>query len=80
MSVKESGAEMLTVEQVAGRLRLSVSKVYELLEAGEIPHYKFGRSKRVSEQDLDAYLSRCRVGAREKHSPAPRPRLGDLKF
>jgi len=80
MSVRESGAEMLTVDEVARRLRLSISKVYEMLEAGEIPHYKFGRSKRVSEQDLDAYLSRCRVGAREKHSPAARPRLSDLKF
>ena len=45
MSVRESGAEMLTVEEVAERLRLSVSKVYEMLEAGEIPHYKFGRSE-----------------------------------
>lgn len=69
---------MLRVSQVASRLNLSASKVYQLIDAGKIPHYRLDGSIRVTEDQLTEYLDAVRQGRSEPNPPRPklpRPRL-----
>lgn len=57
---------MLTVKQVAERLRVSASLVYGWCEDHRLPHYRMGgngkRGKILIEEDaLDAFLQGCKV-------------------
>lgn len=69
---------MLRVKQVAERLSLSQSKVYELVENLELPHHKIGGAIRVSEDQLAGFLEETK---RERQEQPPckrkthRPRL-----
>jgi len=52
-------AALLTVRDVAARLRVSTARVYALIESGELTHLRLGNNTiRVSEADLAAYLAR----------------------
>lgn len=46
----------MTVGEVAAALRVSTMTVYRLINAGELPAARIGRSFRIREQDLDVYL------------------------
>jgi excisionase family DNA binding protein len=63
---------MLRVKQVADRLNLSQSKVYELIEAGELPHHRFGGAIRVSEEQIAEYLEETK---HDRHEREPRTQL-----
>ena len=52
-----SKSRFLTVQEVADLMRVSSMTVYRLIKAGELPAVRVGRSFRVSEPDVDAYLS-----------------------
>ena len=47
---------ILTAGEVAKILRISKSKVYRMMQQGEIPSVKFDRTSRVRHQDLDAFI------------------------
>ncbi|MGH9108275.1 MAG: helix-turn-helix domain-containing protein [Acidimicrobiales bacterium] len=49
-------ARFMTVSEVAAVLRVSAMTVYRLINAGELPAVRIGRSFRVREQDFDRYL------------------------
>jgi excisionase family DNA binding protein len=51
-------AEVLTIPQVAQRLKVSRNTVYRLISAGELPVVEVGSVSRVSELDLKAYIDR----------------------
>jgi excisionase family DNA binding protein len=51
-------ARFLTVGEVAGQLRISSMTVYRLIKSGELPAVRVGKSYRLREDDVDAYLSR----------------------
>ncbi len=51
-------AVVLTVEEVARRLRVSEATVYNLIRGGQLPAFRVGRSWRVDERDLDEYIRR----------------------
>jgi excisionase family DNA binding protein len=53
-----SRAQFLTVAEVARRLRLSDMTVYRMIKAAELPSVRVGKSYRVREEDLDAYLAK----------------------
>lgn len=63
---------MLTVEDVARRLRMSDSFVYGAIADSRLKHHRFGKGQggiRISEQQLAAFLSETeRVG-----TPSPEP-------
>ena len=70
---------MLRVKQVADRLNLSESKIYEMVERGELPHHRFGGAIRVSEEQIAEYLEETK---RERREPEPRksqPRRPQLR-
>ena len=50
-------ARFLTVNEVAELLRLSDMTVYRLIKKGELPAVRIGRSYRLREDDVDAYLA-----------------------
>ena len=48
---------LLTVAEVAERLRVSTMTVYRLIQRGELAALRIGRSYRIEPSALDAYLS-----------------------
>ena len=53
-----SVARFVTVAEVAEQLRVSNMTVYRLVQAGELPAVRVGRSYRIREDDVDGYLSK----------------------
>jgi excisionase family DNA binding protein len=51
------GEHLLTVREVADRLRVSTATVYTLCQSGELPSIRVVNSIRVSERMLQAFLS-----------------------
>ncbi len=52
---------LLTIKEVASRLKISISLAYGLVARGDLPSYRIGRScRRVAEDDLLKYLETCR--------------------
>ena len=50
------GVRFLTVAEVAALMRVSKMSVYRLIHAGELEAVRFGRSFRVPESAVSAYL------------------------
>ena len=51
-------ARFLTVAEVAAIVRVSTMTVYRLIKAGALPAIRVGKSYRLREDDVDAYLAR----------------------
>ena len=49
---------LLRVQEVADAMRVSNMTVYRLIQAGELVATRVGRSYRIRERDVEAYLSR----------------------
>ncbi len=75
---------MLTVKQLAEKLNISSSKVYALISGGEIAHFRIGGSIRVSEEQVEQYLTRVERGEAETSlasaPPPPKQSLTHLKI
>lgn len=57
MSPNESRSRFVTVAEVAATLRVSNMTVYRLVQSGQLPAMRVGRSYRIREEDLDRYLA-----------------------
>ncbi|HHY99094.1 MAG TPA: helix-turn-helix domain-containing protein [Firmicutes bacterium] len=57
---------LLTTQEVANILKVTVRTVYSLLESGELQGVKIGRVWRVREEDLQAFLSRPALKGEEQ--------------
>jgi len=67
---------MLRVRDIAVRLNISLSKAYELINRGRISSCRFEGAIRVSEEDLEDYIARCKKGRGprlENRHCSPRP-------
>ncbi|MEO6473364.1 MAG: helix-turn-helix domain-containing protein [Aeromicrobium sp.] len=53
-----SSLKFLTVAEVAAQMRVSKMTVYRLVHSGELEAVRVGRSFRVPEHILEAYLSK----------------------
>lgn len=74
---------LLKVSEVAKRLNLSASKVYQLIERNQLPHYRLDGAIRVSEEQLADYLEsakRERLEQRPQKSRPARPRLKHVRL
>ena len=47
----------VTVGEVADQLRVSNMTVYRLVQSGQLPAVRVGRSYRIREEDVDRYLA-----------------------
>ena len=59
MAQGQSRARLLTVLEVADQLRVSTMTVYRLIKSGELRAMQIGKSYRLREEDVDAYLSKA---------------------
>lgn len=50
-------ARFLTVGEVAEMLRVSSMTVYRLINSGDLPAVRIGKSFRLREEDVDKYLA-----------------------
>ena len=68
-----SDGRLLTVDEVAARLRLSPQTVYRRIDAGELEAVQLGRGPkaplRVRVGAVDQFLARCSVNALEPAEP-----------
>ncbi|MGN6162266.1 MAG: helix-turn-helix domain-containing protein [Marmoricola sp.] len=48
----------MTIAEVAAVMRVSKMTVYRLVHGGELPAVRVGRSFRVSEKDVNAYIEK----------------------
>ncbi|MBH0176776.1 MAG: helix-turn-helix domain-containing protein [Nitrospira sp.] len=49
--------ELLTMQEVAAKLKISKDKAYELVRQGVLPSVHVGRSVRVKPASLEAYIA-----------------------
>ena len=54
---KAGEEDLLTIDQVATRLKLSQYRAYELCRHGELKAIRLGKSVRVKPSDLQAYVA-----------------------
>jgi len=52
---------LLTVQDVAADLQLSTKTIRRLIERGELPVHRVGRTVRISEEDLLVFTARAKV-------------------
>lgn len=52
----------LSVQDVAGMLKVSKSKIYGMIKNGELQSYRVGRKVRFSENDIRAYIQNSKKG------------------
>lgn len=55
---------LLTVKEVAGRLKVSQACVYQLVAEQKLAHVRIGCGRgaiRIAERDLESFLESCRV-------------------
>ena len=57
MPKNDADSNFVTVAEVATRLRVSNMTVYRLIQAGQLPAVRVGRSYRLRDVDVDRYLS-----------------------
>ncbi|MDQ6781968.1 MAG: helix-turn-helix domain-containing protein [Actinomycetota bacterium] len=50
-------SRFVTVSEVADQLRVSNMTVYRLVQAGQLPAARVGRSYRIRADDVDRYLA-----------------------
>ena len=61
----EPQLHLLSPTRVAEMAGVGLSTVYDWMKAGKLPHYTFGRIKRISQSDLKRFLQEHRVGRPE---------------
>jgi excisionase family DNA binding protein len=57
MATSPARSRFLTPAEVADHLRVSSMTVYRLIKSGELRAARIGKSYRISEDDVDAYLA-----------------------
>jgi excisionase family DNA binding protein len=64
-----AGPLLYTIPEAAALLRISRTKFYELLDAGEIESIHIGRSRKIPADALHGYLHRLRIPKQRKDEP-----------
>ena len=58
--------QLLTVDEVAGTMRVSNMTVYRLIKSGQLAAIRVGKNYRIRESDVDSYLSERSVRIEEE--------------
>ena len=58
MAHEAARSRFLTVAEVAQLLRVSTMTVYRLIKSGELAAVRVGKSYRIREDDVDAFLAK----------------------
>lgn len=54
--------KMMTIKDVAEKLRISTKTVYRLINQGAVQPVKIGRATRIEDTDLQNYIQSIRKG------------------
>ena len=76
-------SKLLSVKELALRLRISIATAYELVGSGAISSLRVGPRRgviRIREEDVDTYLNGCRFSPVEKPRIAPRASLRHIRL
>jgi excisionase family DNA binding protein len=57
------GADLLTVEEAAKRLRIGRTRMYDLIKTGTIESVTIGRLRRVPPECIAAYVAKLRASS-----------------
>ncbi len=57
MSQFNARSRLLTVAEVASLMRVSTMTVYRLIKAGDLAAIRVGKSYRIKEDDVDAFIA-----------------------
>jgi excisionase family DNA binding protein len=60
---------LLTTEEAAEYLQISIRTVKNLLGDGQVPYIKIGRATRIHRDDLDTFIARNRRRQRQRLRP-----------
>ncbi len=63
MDTNEKWDSLMTPTDLQAWLGCGRTKIYELLQTGEIRSYRVGRLVRIRKQDVEEFLERHRYGA-----------------
>lgn len=58
----EPAALLVTIDEAARRLSIGRSHIYEVMRRGRLRSVRIGRSRRILERDLDAFISQLLDG------------------
>lgn len=58
--------QLMTVKELRTLLKLSQPSIYRLMERGELPYVRLGKSRRVKREDVARFIERNTV-ARASH-------------
>jgi excisionase family DNA binding protein len=61
---------LLTVEETAAQLRIARRRVFEMIRDGSLPSVKIGRSRRIRNADLVAYVANLEPDAQQPAADA----------
>lgn len=51
----------LSTKEAARRLGIAPSTLYKLIDAGELPAYRFGRVIRLQQAEVDGFIDQARI-------------------
>jgi excisionase family DNA binding protein len=77
---------MLRVKQLAKLVNLSASKIYQMVERGEIQHRRIGATILFAPEDVEDLMEQSKKSKQERGEPRPcrskppRPRLRHVKL
>jgi excisionase family DNA binding protein len=72
--------KLLTADEVAEILQVSLITVYRRMQTGELPHIKLGhRQVRIKPEDLEAYIEAHRVTSTALSAGAGEPAESELE-
>lgn len=81
--VQQTANTLVTVSELADRLRVSLATAYELISTGKIVSCRVGPRKgaiRIRSEDVDSYLASCQYVAAEQPRKAQRTTLRHIRL
>lgn len=70
----ESAAVLVTIEEAARRLSIGRSHIYEVMRHGRLRSVRIGRSRRILERDLEAFIRQLLDGPEDAEESVSRVR------
>lgn len=71
--------DWLSSKDAASRLGITVRTLYRLIDAGDLPAYRFGRVIRLQGAEVDAFIDRSRIRPGELEHLYPDAVTGEVE-
>lgn len=78
-STERAEIDWLSSKDAANRLGITVRTLYRLIDAGDLPAYRFGRVIRLQGAEVDAFIGRSRIQPGELEHLYPDAVTGEVE-